>query len=565
MAAAGNERMGISGMNAEQNREPKKDARRERWSAALRFDVGAAVGRWLRGQAVLILGLALTGVLAYGYAHAWRHINGPEEWYWHYRPQLLVLPMLARAAAWLLPGAVVLGGLWLATRRLAPPWRGRLAMLLLLAWGLYYHAASWRTMHDSDPSLLGGTMLNSQATGFTTVAMQTGTGELPPLGETLREYPRFMKGAPLHVQTHPPGNVVLSALTLRWMRASPALAQGIERALSFCGTIFDWPSMRSRPAAERSAVMLVGLLCVAGGLLAAVPLFALVRLCGEGERTAWIAAVLWVHYPALLFFTPSYDQLYVPIVIAGLWAWRRGVENRPWMWGAQAGIAGGLGVFLSFKLLLWLPLFLLLPLLIACRDAGSPRPGSVLRYLKDERATARRLAVLTLAMGAGFAGFNLLLWLFTGIDMAAVFAAACANQVDLERMLNRSYIVWVWRGPLDALTLAAPVISLTALAAWARAFGQAFARGRRNAAALEPAFAIFPLGLAIVSVSGIIQAENARQLLMFGPGLIWAAARWIDRPDQTSGGQWCAGLVLVLIACFIFAAVGLNAMEFIAH
>jgi hypothetical protein len=518
---------------------------------------------------LLGLGLAATGLLCWAFLHQWPGFNGHAEWYWPYRPAGTVANAfaepLARSLLRLLPGSIVLGGLALALRsrrarrRLHRRARRQYALALWLVWGLHYQWIGLTTLHAADPTILATGVLNPGATGFLSVAQQVNHDAFGPLDRVLTDYPILMNDWPAHASTHPPGLVLTHLAALHWSEDSPALTLAAERALAVLGV--DLGELPAIPIAHKFTAMIIGMSLLAGSLLAGLPLFALVRAAAPrpslGERRAWIALALWLHFPAAVLFTPSYDQAYPLLVLTALWmAWRAMRSRRPALWGVAAGAVAAAGAFLTFKLLIWLPLGVLAAYLASARRAGGWGPaafGALWRRLspRSRRAPVRFFCGALVALLAAYCTARLLF----GIDLPAIYRVAAANHALLVDAA-RSYGVWIWAGPLDFLFFAGPILALPALAWTARAIRDA----ARSPRALEPLWAVFPLGVALVALSGLMPGENARLWLMFAPGLVWAAAAWLaDRPRALPA----TALALILAVQHVFTLTCLHTMRFI--
>ena len=47
---------------------------------------------------------------------------------------------------------------------------------------------------------------------------------------------------------------------------------------------------------------------------------------GDGALAPWLAAALWVHYPALILFTPGFDQILPLFSLGCLYSAARGMR-----------------------------------------------------------------------------------------------------------------------------------------------------------------------------------------------------------------------------------------------
>lgn len=497
-----------------------------------------------------IAGVALTAAVCIGYMHLLPQLNGPVQWKWTYfDPDFGLgawLRALGRSVVWLIPGAAAIGGAWALARR---RWRGRrrtlrrVGLALLLAWGVYYQWIGLTTFLGAGAEFLGETALDAGRMGYLSVAQRMHQGELPPPAKLLDEWAMRMAEMPPHVSTHPPGLVLAHYGSLWLFDGAPMLTAAAAWGFEVCGADLD--ALGSPRIVDRVAAMTAGALLLIGAVGAGLPLFTLVRASAArpsvGERRGWIAAALWVHYPALACFTPSYDQFFPLLVLGTMWAgWRGTWSRRPAVWGAVAGAIAAAGLWLAFNLMLWLPLAAVTAALGLCRWRARAR-GTWWEIAGAGAVMAALLVALPLAFGA---------------DPAAIFRAALENQRRIAASAGRTWEVWVWAGPLDFLKLAGPAVALPALV-WC---AQRAWRWAARPAEIEPMWAVFPLGVAMTALAGLMPGENARLWLMFAPGVVWAAAGWLAEPG--SGSQRRLALCVLLAAQHIYTLTCLKTMRF---
>ena len=516
------------------------------------LDIGASLRGWLPEWRLLAPGVLLTAMLCYGYRERWPLINGNLEWHWRYRRQLYWSQFLGDWMLWLV-GAVAIGTLlWTIIRHLPPRPARRIAVAALLVWGFVIQIVAQSCVANENTARLGVGMLKPAVTGFMNLALHE-SFDRSQLATIVRDYPAWTTLASHHVQTHPPGNVVIASVILDWMHDSPRARAAARQLLRLLGTDLDWPWMPDEATPPVfAAAMLNALLLVALGVLAGLPLFDLARR-SAGLRTAWTALLLWVHYPPLIFFAPSYDQAYAGIVWFATWFWVRALRSRTWLHAPMAGLILAAGVFLSFKLLLWPALLTLVLVLDIVRSAGDWHPVRLLRWLRAHPRRARRYFLLPLGAAAAFVLFYVALWTIWRVNILTIIHTAQANQREMLHTMGRHYLTWLFAGPLDVAMLGGPLLALVVAAGWMMLWRRLFATSQIIPAAVLPA-------LAIVTLSGLVLGENARILLMFGPGIAWAGAAWIARP-RPHGFAWSLALMF-LVHCF-FMAIGVNSLVFI--
>jgi hypothetical protein len=472
--------------------------------------------------------------------------NGPAEWRWQYLPAGVARPAPA-AALGVLAALAGLGILW-GSRRLAA-WRG--ALPLAVACG----AAFTFALVAAQPggwARVAGALASRNTFGFVwDAALAPGTGAL------LADYPAASAGLGQHSVTHPPGPLLV-VRALGWLdRILPAptpvppaparLAPPADRLPSPAGGLpalaaaaIEREVARARghgrpvprePPGPWAAAALAVLLPLASAL-AAWPLYRLGRCWGLGQRSALLAAALWLLVPARTLFTPSFDQA-LPALLAGA-AWLAATGGR---WRAAA--AGGLlfaACFLSYGCL---PV---LPLVVAC---AVPRRRWLPRH--------------ALALGLGFALPYLALAVGAGHDPWNALRTALALHHQIAGG-PRSYATWLLWNPYDFALLLSPAILGLAAAALFRpaplpepeaAMGPAQPPSRRLA------LWTWWLLLALLLLSGGVRGEVGRIWLVWMPfACLFAAAalaataaaggNGLDDSAGDGGGDGDAAPALVL-------------------
>ncbi len=502
----------------------------------------------------LALGLGVVACLAI-YFHV-PYVNGPKgpkQWVWPYMHRNVFLPSLLGGAWRLVLGGALVGALvWLCRlgtpSRTARRWGG---LIGLFCWGLFFIWASLVAATPMRLAHLPRIVRSATWTSYFTLAQWIQSGRRPPLEETLQRYAELVPDLPLHASTHPPGPVVSSYAILRLFQDHPGLTAAVSDFYQKIGTDPALVGVEKLTAVEVAAES-IGILVVVCGLLGIFPLFWLVQRAmsaesepgGEeaAERTAWAAALLWAHYPALVLMLPAFDLIYPTIALLCLYFALKGLSERPIVWGIALGLAFMTGIVFVFTLLFLVPMLCLMAWLEMSRRAGSLRPKAVLEKMSPSDPGGRRLWVLVCATVATCFVVEALLRYRFGIHLMQIFFAAVHNQNEtLLPRLNRTYKVWVWYNVWDFLLFAGWPLAVLALTWMARGLRDWW----KNPAVLVPAIAIFPVTILAVDLSHQLSAETARVWLFLAPGIAWAGAAELVRRCGAHWGWGLGGLLLV--------------------
>ena len=509
----------------------------------------------------LAAGLAVTSCLLI-YFHV-PYVNGPrgpKQWTWPYMHRDVFLPSLLKAAWRLASGGILIGGCtWLLLRRLQPgALRRGVGLAALFCWGIFFVWTSMVTATPRSLAHLPKIVKSPVWTSYFTLAQWIQDGRRPPLGETLRRYAGLLPDLPLHTSTHPPGPVVISYGMLRVFQANPALTTAMGNFYQKIGANPELIGVEKFTGEEVTTLSL-GFLVFVVGQLGVIPIFWLVRRAmldslgpaGEiqSEWTAWTAAALWVHYPALVLMLPAFDLLYPAAALLCLYFTLRGLNDHPAAWGVALAVVFMTAITFTFNLLLLVPMLGLMAWLELARRAGSLRPREALKQARPASAGGRRLWILVLVTVITCLLIDAVLRYIFGIHLLQIFLAAIQNQNErLLPKLNRSFKVWVFYNIWDFLIFAGAPLAVLAVAGFVRSFREWF----RKPAAIVPALAVFPIIVLVTDLSHQLSAETARVWLFLAPGLVWAGAAELLR---RSGEQWRWVLAGLLLAQTVFIYV----------
>jgi hypothetical protein len=234
----------------------------------------------------------------------------------------------AELTSWLV-GIVVVGFGWMLAVQEAPPsgWRMSKAAFVLYYPGSsgYFHKARY---------------------------------EMPDTEEFLASYEELMaEGDVLHVGTHPPGLFLLYRALIDEMDRRPALAEFITNTASASvAESFDilnsnlYRRSKELTTSDRAVIWLATLLTQACCVLAAIPIYLLIRH-SHSRETSWRVAAFWPLLPALAIFIPKSDVLFVLPAALLTWTWLTAARRQSFFIGAIAGTIGWGCLFCSLAFL----------------------------------------------------------------------------------------------------------------------------------------------------------------------------------------------------------------------
>jgi hypothetical protein len=285
-----------------------------------------------------------------------------------------------------------------------------------------------------------------------------------------------------------------------------------------------------------------------GGLLAIFPLFFLIlRVNGASaaaSRIAWGAALLWVHYPALILFEPEFDQIYPALTLLCFYGVSRGLRKDPVIWGAALGVLFMAGLVLSFTMAFIIPMLCVLAWLDRVRQNRSWLP----LFLPDR--TAWKLIATTVVTSVAI---ELVLRKVWGINLTRTLLEAIAQS---GHRVPRTYLTWVLFNVYDFLFFGGIALSTLAVAYCFQTVPLGWNRPRL----IAPAWATFPIVIVLLNLSGLTPAETARVWLFLAPGLVWAGAAYLARRSRS---WWSVNLLILLLAQSAFLYVCRTKMLFL--
>lgn len=359
----------------------------------------------------------------------------------------------------------------------------------------------------------------------------------------LANYSREMKDRQ-HVETHPPGALVLSQWWLRqtknadfWSAATDEILVMTEQTAlatlaQTAGGIWKRPYA---PADVAAAFWLALTLMIAGASLpAATYVMAKSALDSEAKNTdkaALISALLTALLPATALFAPALD-----LACAALAAWAMvlalwGAKRNLWWLQLGAGAVLCLGILCSFSLAgIGAVILVMLPLQLA---------GTSDKW--------RRVALHGAIFVASALAFALILQAL-GVRWLEIWSSVRLNQAAEMAGVGRTYLKWVGLNPLDfALFLGLPVALTTVYTL--------FTIRRDNAENFALRTLLLPTlaALCLLNLAGITLAEVGRIWLPFMPPLVAATGVWLAHADRKL--LWttliCQGVTLLALGFFL--------------
>lgn len=443
-----------------------------------------------RFPALPVLGTAITIVAVYPTA------------VWRQEPVRAMMGQFLEQGAWHLPafGVFMLGlwGLLVFDRRMngfetpMPPKARRRLLLALFTFAVLFPCAL--------AMLRDGAHGISQAYERATYEYIGDIGKTSSIRALFERYVELRPYLSMHAKVHPPGPIALL-----WL-ASYLVGQG-ALALSIATVVI--------------------------GAVAVIPLFFWARFL-LGERTAVAACALYVVVPSIVLFSAtSADILFTPFTLGTLYFFDRAVRGgAPWM-AVVAGIGYGLMSVLSFSLIGIGAYFALVGL-----------------WLLGKAESRRHVMVTAVLMGGAFLGFHFALYVWSGMDMVAVFHAAKA-QFDLDQHQLDQFTprlpAWTYRmiNPVCWFYFAGIPVSILFLWGLAKPAPETKAR-----------FVVFTLTLLALNFLYLARGEGERSALYLFPFLVLPAAHALERMRGKIGppSALAATLGFMAIQCWLTEA-----------
>ncbi len=328
---------------------------------------------------------------------------------------------------------------------------------------------------------------------------------------TLRDYPALMPHFTAHPKAHPPGIPLLFWVASRLFALFPGLADALADLFR------PWQChhrlLMALPDSAIAAAAL-GMSIPLLSLLAVFPLYDLARRSAD-YRVARRSALWLPLVPAIVMFTPQWNQLYALLAMLTLWLTHRALaELRPWMLGL-AGLLLSAATFLSFTNVNLLGLTGLYGLLYAVLVGRHVWSGSAWRQV------LLGSALFALALPVAWAIF----YIVSGVTIFDLLHTA----LTIHYGLNEPYAPWLLFFPLDLFLFSGLALAILALIGGAQAL-----RAVIRAPHVPHPQAVLPLTLwiavIVLDLSGLVRGEVGRLLLWIMPLVVIMAARAVVSP-----------------------------------
>ena len=329
------------------------------------------------------------------------------------------------------------------------------------------------------------------------------------VGSFLRDYPQLMPDMPPHPKRQPPGLPLLFIGAREVLERLPGLADYLARWVR-SDQCTNLELMRLGNPQLAAAWLQMAVPPLAAGLWV-WPMWWLGGLfCGH--RATWWA-LMWVPLlPALIVFSPTWNQLYPLLTTLALATFWLGLTRISLGWALLAGLLVSLSTFLSFANLIVLgPLGVLL-----------------IGYLYARHTTRgldlKGILLVLAAFGLGAASCWLIYLACSGVSVLDIWRVASRFHFGL----NHPSLAGLARHPADFFSFGGWV--LAGLALMAVVGLPSAGRWRLPAAGAAHALLVWSLWLSLLAltISGMAQGETSRVWMPYLPLLVLVAAAALD-------------------------------------
>lgn len=322
--------------------------------------------------------------------------------------------------------------------------------------------------------------------------------DIENLRDFLATYPdclRAMNCPTHHMNSHPPGNVVLMWVFFVVASALPNPVAHWAGQFLRAHTVAEWSA--GLPDQTLIAAGIGGMVIPALAALTVVPLYYL-GIETVGHLRARRAIILFLLVPALPMFAPRVDLVYMLLGTTGIWLALVGLRRRSYMAAMGAGAVLSIAAFMSFATLVLVFIAAVVMVWVS---------WSVSEY------SPRTAIIRLLPHGLAMLGGASLVWALCSMNPLQIYRYISSNYWGIQA--SRSYITWIFYGPYDLLFFAgvpATILFLLAVVRLGRRLWQTDTLTRG-----EILLASFVLATVILFVSGRLRGEVARTLLYCYP------------------------------------------------
>jgi Dolichyl-phosphate-mannose-protein mannosyltransferase len=357
--------------------------------------------------------------------------------------------------------------------------------------------------------------LSPLSSGYMSTALDIGD-----MNSFLANYPAIMPTLANHVQTHPPGPILMHWLGLKFFESNPALADSIAMPLRTLQCHNPGLMALDNP---QIASALIGMLIPLIGALAVWPMYAVGKRI-VGSNAALIAAALFPIMPLFAMWPTQWDQIYPLLLFSGLYFMHTGLESKSMRRIFLAGIPLSIATFFSVGNSVLIAIVALYGLI------------QYLSISSSLRLSISRSLLLAVSFVLGCASIWISYALIYHVNPIEVLSTG--SRLAFESTTgNRSYLLWLLWNPIDfAIFLGIPIVVLLILN-WQKILRPP----RRLLPLVVSTFVVFLL----LDLSGIVRGEVGRLWMYFGPLMLLtvAAATEVESDRQLSSTKWSGPLV----------------------
>ncbi len=462
---------------------------------------------------LLILALALLTTLALAFDLS-PLLRGGAGWRWPYeipaQPAKLIPGTLALIAY------LVIGEWWLAGEK-----RPRLFLWFCVLGGLAVQLAFLYFYGNPIEHLFLRT-ISTVSGGFFEVGVN-----MDDVLAVLRHYPELMPDWTAHPKAHPPGIPLLFWGAKQLFGLFPGLSDLISDGFRYLQchhrTLMALPDQAISAAVLGMALPLFSLLSIG-------PAYRLTE--NIYDRPTALRAALWLPLiPALVMFTPQWNQFYMLLAAGGLWLTHRALTTLKTHYMIWLGLLMSAATFISFTNA---------NLIGLCGLYGLIYIGLVGRLALD-REDWKRLLIGILAFIPGFVSLWVIYYAISGVTVFDLFSTA----LTIHYGLKEPYLPWLFFFPMDLFLFSGLAAAGFAIAEIVQAI-----RGGRQLISKPQPEAVLPFTLLfavlVLNFSGLVRGEVGRLLLWLMPVLVIVAACAVTRLQQNRAEAWLSSAVLAI-------------------
>lgn len=356
------------------------------------------------------------------------------------------------------------------------------------------------------------------------------------VADFMAKYPARAPQYPVHVSRHPPGLALVFWLGTRLFEAAPGLAEAVAAPAreQSCQSLVS----TAAPAAQMAAGMFGAAVEIAMAMLAAIPLYALVKRMAGENAAAW-AVALYPLIPGFGMWVSQFDRGFALITATVLLLCEGIVRRNSYGRAFAAGVVLSVATFLSFGLAPVAAIAAVFSVVRIAQTTPDLRKAAATRALWP--LLRPRLLQAALAL-AGMSTMWIAAYVVFRLDLFALLRAVFGSHLDIPFPFW-PFVAW---HPWDIITfIGVPLVAISVTAGW------------RKAAPLTAAFVIT---LAALSLAHVARGETGRVWLFFSPLVVGAAGIVLagrSRLEQTGALLLLAGQLVAQTAVMRVFEIGI--------